>query len=163
MTDEHAQSHWAWIEEANAAADANGKAELLVGRLKREEPRAIAAFDHWFWAQMQRLYIWEFWGVATLAGHTDEEAFMGFRAWIISLGQEAVEAARQDADSLASHIVEGASSPKLCYAGRDAYESVMDSELPTPTLDLFAEPRGERIKESELTTRFPKVATALAR
>lgn len=163
MDEELDAIHWAYVEKSRAAATPEGQAEILrtqLGQLALEE---IAAFDHWFWQQMQLLYSWELWGVATLAGNDGEEAFLRFRGWVVSLGKEAALAAAADADSLADHIFAGAAAPDFCHAGRDAYEAQAGSELPTATLNLFAQPRGTPVQNSELTTRFPNVSAALAR
>ena len=155
--------HWSYVEKSRAAATPEGQAELLRGTLAQLPLGEIAAFDHWFWQQMQLLYSWDLWGVASLAGHDGEEPFLRFRAWVVSLGRAAARDAAADADSLASFIFAGAEAPDFCHAGREAYEGIAGSELPTPTLNLFAKPRGEPIQNSELTTRFPCVSAALAR
>jgi hypothetical protein len=38
---------------------------------------------------------------------------------------------------------------------------MLGTQLPTPTLDLFVDPRGEPIREADLAVCFPKVAAAL--
>ena len=162
MDDELDELHWSYVEKSRAAATPEGQAELLRGTLSQLSLEEIAGFDHWFWIQMQKLYSWELWGVASLAGHDGEPAFLRFRGWVVSLGREAALGAVNDADSLATYIFEGAEAPDFCHAGRDAYEEKAGSELPTATLNLFAKPRGTPIRDSELTTRFPRVAATLA-
>lgn len=163
MDEELNEIHWGYVEKSRAAATPEGQADLLRATLAQLSLADIAAFDHWFWQQMQLLYSWELWGVASLAGHDGEEAFLGFRAWIVSLGRDPALAAAGDADSLAEFIFDGAEAPDFCHAGREAYEGKAGSELPTATLNLFAKPRGEPIQNSELTTRFPEVSAALSR
>ena len=75
--------------------------------------------------------------------------------------REAFEAALEDPDSLAPHVRKDIDGTPMAYVARDAYEKVTGSELPTPTLDLFAEPIGEPVLQSDLSTRFPRVAKAL--
>jgi hypothetical protein len=162
MDDELDELHWSYVEKSRAAATPEGQADLLRATLAQLSLAEIAAYDHWFWQQMQLLYSWELWGVASLAGHDGEEPFLGFRAWIVSLGRSAALDATADADSLASFIFEGAEAPDFCHVGREAYEGKAGSELPTATLNLFAKPRGTPLQNSELTTRFPAVSAALA-
>ncbi len=125
--------------------------------------RHIQRFDEIFSRWMLRCYRWDLWGVSGLVsgGHGDQESFMAFRSWLISLGEQVFDKALEDPDSLAPFLVSGPSGEPLCYVARDAYEAVEGSELPTPTLDLFAEPHGQPIPASDLTTQFPKIAAAL--
>lgn len=111
---------------------------------------------------MLRAYRWDLWGVSSMVhGHEDQTGFVGFRAWLVSCGREAYDAALEDPDTLAPFIEPKVDGTPLTYVARDAYEASMGSELPTATLDLFAEPAGEPIPPSDLPTRFPKIAAAL--
>ena len=153
---------WNLIDRArHETADLDALNERLVEKLARLPSDDIEMFDRIFWQRMQELYTWEMWGVGCLAKHDDEGAFAGFRGWVITQGREVFEASLTDPDSLAPLIYERAASYKFSYAARTAYEQVKGSELPTATLNLFAEPSGSRIRPSELSARFPKVALAL--
>lgn len=155
---------WELIAEAREhAVEPAGQAAWLARALERRGADAIEGFHFVFARLMARAYRWDLWGVASLAhgGHGDEEAFMGFRGWLASLGREAFEAALEDPDSLAPHVRKDIDGTPMAYVARDAYQKVTGSELPTPTLDLFAEPIGEPVLQSDLSTRFPRVAKAL--
>lgn len=155
---------WALIDVAREHDPSpEGMARFLTHRLESLDARTIQRFDDRFSRNMMGLYRWELWGVSALVfgHHGDQESFMKFRSWIVSLGHGAYEEAITDPDSLARHLVAKPDGEALCYVARTAYEKREGQELPTPTLDLFAEPRGEPIPASDLTTRFPKVAAAL--
>lgn len=155
---------WALIDVAREHDPSpEGMARFLTQRLESLDGRTIQRFDDRFTRAMLGLYRWELWGVSALVygHHGDQECFMKFRSWIVSLGQTAYQAAIEDPDSLAPHLVARPDGEPICYAARTAYEKREGQELPTATLDLFAEPRGEAIPASDLTTRFPKVAAAL--
>ncbi len=149
-------------ESAEQAADVEGQARWLTDKLATLPGEQIRRFDTHLQRQMIRGYRWDLWGVASLAnGHEDQEGFVGFRAWLVSRGQTAFEAALEDPDSLAPIIERNVDGTALTYTARNAHKRATGAELPTATLDLFAEPRGEPIQPSDLTTRFPKVAAAL--
>ncbi|MBX3249518.1 MAG: DUF4240 domain-containing protein [Myxococcales bacterium] len=158
---------WALIDAARShAPGVDGCAAWLVGALTqrggREAQRFGQAFDH----AMGRAYRWDLWGVATLVhdGHEDEERFADFRAWLISLGRDAFEAILADPDAVAPHLDGTVPNGRaLSRVARVAFAQATGTELPLATMDLFANPRGEPIPASQLTTRFPRVAAALAR
>ena len=157
---------WAIIDDSLDAvgreAEPAMQAQWLSRQLMQRPRNEIESFDLHFWKKMTLLYTWELWGVNTMAnGHGGQEAFIGFRAWIVSRGRAAFDNALIDADSLAPLIRKNLQAMELTYITRDAYEETTGTELPTPTLDLLIDPIGEPIKESDLTTRFPKVAAAL--
>tara|TARA_B100001750_G_C15506590_1_gene600772 strand:+ start:1645 stop:2151 length:507 start_codon:yes stop_codon:yes gene_type:complete len=162
---------WQLIDAAReVSAMASGQAAWLEKQLRHEGPEGtqpgalIRDFDQCFWVQMQKAFRWDLWGVASLVhGEGTQEVFLAFRAWLISLGRERFEAALADPDSLASEVWPAATGLPLCYVGRNAWAGLFEGQLPTPTLDLFVEPRGEPIKESDLAVRFPKVAAAMSR
>ncbi|MEM9072075.1 MAG: DUF4240 domain-containing protein [Myxococcota bacterium] len=157
--------YWELIETSrDRAADPEGQARRLTEVLSQQSAVEIQRFGEWFQRAMLTLYRWELWGVASLVhGHEDQESFVAFRAWVVSRGREVFAAAVEDADSLAPHVTPKVDGSPLTYVARDAYEAATGNELPTATLDLFAEPAGEPIPPSDLTTRFPKVAAKLAR
>lgn len=162
---------WALIDESRTrGATAERQAAWIEDRLRRLDKVGIQRFDRGFWKAMHRAYNWDLWGVANLAnGHNGQEGFLGFRAWVVSRGKDVFDAAIADADSLAQHVAAQRSGEQplcdaegLCHVARNAYEAAHGTELPTPTLDLFVEPVGEPLVASELSTRFPRVAAALA-
>jgi len=164
------EGFWELIAAArDVSTTATGQATWLEKELKSrsgadegQPGNAIRDFEQHFWTQMQRAFRWDLWGVASLVhGEGGHDVFLGFRAWLISLGKERFEAALADPDTLADEVWPGATGLPLCYVGRKTWEGLFHSELPTPTLDLFVEPRGEPIKESDLAVRFPKVAAAM--
>jgi len=160
------EGFWAIIDESLDAvgfeATPEAQATWLTHRLEQLEADEIQHFDQAFWKKMIAAYRWDLWGVCNLSnGHGGQEGFMRFRAWLVSRGRAVFEAALADPDSLAEHIHENVDGERVTYCMRDAYQQKMGSELPTSTLDLFAEPRGEAINPSDLTTRFPRVAAAL--
>ena len=161
---------WELIAAAReVSTTATGQATWLEGELKGrtgdgevQPGNTIRDFEQHFWSQMQRAFRWDLWGVASLVhGEGGHDVFLGFRAWLISLGKDGFEQALKDPDTLAEEVWPGATGLPLCYVGRNTWEGLYQSQLPTPTLDLFVEPRGEPIKESDLSVRFPRVAAAM--
>ena len=158
---------WGLINGARSvSADPAAQAVWLEARLEESavatEGEKIRDFDHHFWHQMQRAFRWDLWGVATLVhGAGGQEPFLAFRAWLISRGEVVFRGALADPDSLADVVVPRASGLPLCHVGRRAWAATLATELPTPTMDLFVEPRGTPIKESDLPVCFPRVAAAL--
>lgn len=154
---------WELIDHARAdRADAEGRARWLIQTLSDRSGSDIQRFNEHFQHAMLRAYRWDLWGVSSMVhGHEDQTGFVGFRAWLVSCGREAYDAALEDPDTLAPFIEPKVDGTPLTYVARDAYEASMGSELPTATLDLFAEPAGEPIPPSDLPTRFPKIAAAL--
>lgn len=154
---------WTLIDQARAdSADPEGQARWLIQRLSDRRGGDIQRFNEHFQQAMIRAYRWDLWGVSSMVhGHEDQTGFVGFRAWLVSCGRESFDAALTDPDSLAPLIEPKVDGTPLTYVARDAYEASMGSELPTATLDLFAEPAGDPIQPSDLSTRFPKIAAAL--
>lgn len=154
---------WELIDRAREdSADAEGQARWLKKHLSSRSGSDIQRFNEQFQQAMIRAYRWDLWGVSSMVhGHEDQTGFVGFRAWLISCGREAFDAALEDPDTLAPVIEPKVDGTPLTWVARDAYEESMGSELPTATLDLFAEPAGKPIQPSDLSTRFPKIAAAL--
>ena len=154
---------WELIDRArDDSADAEGQARWLIQHLSDYRGSDIQRFNEHFQQAMLRAYRWDLWGVSSMVhGHEDQTGFVGFRAWLVSCGREAYAAALEDPDSLAPIIEPKVDGTALTYVARDAYEASTGSELPTATLDLFAEPAGKPIQPSDLPTRFPKIAAAL--
>ncbi|MCB9614661.1 MAG: DUF4240 domain-containing protein [Sandaracinus sp.] len=153
---------WTLVGEAREhAPTVDGRAAWLVASLVRFGERDTERFGHCFDRAMARAYRWDLWGVATLVhqGHEDEERFADFRAWLVSLGRDAFEAALDDPDTLAEHlVVEKPEARAFLRVARTAYEKLTGNELPMTTMDLFASPTGAPIPASDLATRFPRVA-----
>ena len=166
---------WGVIEEARARLAADDRQHEALGKLLVEALRGrkgddIARWEFVFWQTMSSAYRWDLWGVSELVNdHQGEQGFVAFRTWLIGLGRQAFEAVLADPDSAAELLprdVQGepcgdVDGELVMMAPRKAYEAAYQAELPTPTLDLFREPRGEPLRDSELTTTFPRVAKAL--
>ena len=166
---------WSILAEARAhlAADDREHAslgELLVDVLRVLPREAITGWDLCFWKLMASAYRWDLWGVSELVNeHEAEPGFVAFRSWLIGRGREAYEAALADPDAMAEWLPRGArgevigrvDGESIMNAPRRAYVAAFEQELPTATLDLFRAPRGEPVRDSELTTTYPKVAAAL--
>ncbi len=154
-------SFWHLIHDASAGGEASPEALQRV--LSKLGPEAIVEFDRNFWQCMSAAYRWDLWGVFSLSWKKPgQEGFMAFRAWLIAQGKDAFDAALDNPDSIADRIRPEAGMEHLTYAAREAYRQQVGSELPTATLDLFAEPQGVMLKDRDLPKLFPKVSAALS-
>mgnify|MGYP001793843970 CR=1 FL=1 len=144
------------------AGDREGRTAALRARLRAEAPERIAAYDAALETLLERADVWPLHGAYLLAhGARDAASFRAFRAWVVSLGGAVFEAALSDPDVLADALAqETPAAPELLGAFREAYRGRTGQALAEPTLDLFAEPRGEPILDSELPVRFPRLAAA---
>jgi hypothetical protein len=101
---------WTLIEAARAQAtdteDDNGKAvaAYLTERLAATSELTIFEFEQHFEALDSALYRWDVWAAASLInGGCSDDAFMDFRAAVITQGREWYQKIAQNPDELAGH------------------------------------------------------------
>ncbi|MFJ8693647.1 DUF4240 domain-containing protein [Streptomyces roseolilacinus] len=139
---------WEIVDSTREAAegDPEDHAELLVERLVRLDPDSVLDFARHFEARYNRAYTWDLWAAAAvLLGEAGEDAFDGFRCWLIGRGREVFEGAVHDAESLAELLedfdpaVDG-DGEELGYAADEAYEQL--TGVDAPDLGLAPQPPG---------------------
>ena len=162
---------WELVEFAfeESGGDHESQREELADALRKVSPEELAAFQEHLHARIDEAYTWDLWAAASIvnAGCTDDD-FLFFRAWLVSRGREAYEAAVDDPNSLLDIDLEGDSDgctfeDFLCVAS-DVYEELTDRMLDargfrTP---LEEEPEGEPLEETpeDLANRLPALWAA---
>lgn len=160
------QRFWQLIDESRVAAggardmdSAAEQAEALEDLLTREAPADIVDFERLFSEYMARSYDWGLWGAAyVLNGGCSDDGFDYFRAWLIGQGRKVFEAVLADPDSLVDYVDDEVECEDLLSVASRAYEEQTGDELPTLTVELPDEPRGEAWEEEELAERFPRLS-----
>jgi hypothetical protein len=157
---------WGLTERTRADADNDTGREsgLLEERLSKLPPREIVRFQQIRTQMDQRLYTWDIWGAArVIEDGCSDDCFRDFRAYLISLGPRAFNAALRNPDSLAP-IVQDAEQGDWENAddvAPDAYQSATGDDFPTDSSDLSGNPRGEPWSDESretLVQRYPALA-----
>ena len=137
-----AASFWQLNAEARegAGTDTARQSELLEERLTALSGEQILDFEHTRHEIDRRAYTWDLWGAAyVIEDGCSDDCFRDFRAYLISLGPDAYEAALRDPDSLAD-VAEDAEKGDWENAddvAPDAYESATGRDFPEDGSDLF--------------------------
>jgi Protein of unknown function (DUF4240) len=157
---------WAMIDQANAASqgDMEAKCEAIEEAVAELEPVDAEAFGRHFDAAMDRAYTWALWGAAyVIAGGCSDDAFMDFRATLISLGQATYERVLQEPESLADmdFSEEDLFFEGFQYAALDAVEEVL-GEAPERDQPVPAEPSGVKWDEDKVYDLYPRLADKYA-
>jgi len=157
---------WRLIGDTREAAggDTGRQSELLEERLSRLPPNQIVDFERRRHRLDQRAYSWDLWGGAyVIEDGCSDDCFRDFRAYLISLGRPAYEAALRDPDSLAP-IVQDAEEGDWENAddvAPDAYGDATGEDFPRDTSDVSGDPRGEPWDDEQqetLVERYPRLA-----
>jgi hypothetical protein len=149
---------------AESGNDTGRQSELLEERLSRLPGPQIVDFGRIRHELDQRAYSWDIWGAAyVIDDGCSDDCFRDFRAYLISLGRDAYEAALRDPDSLAP-IVQDAEQGDWENADNvapDAYESATGEDFPADDSDLSGDPSGEPWDDENqeaLVQRYPALA-----
>ena len=147
---------WGIVEGVESPAD-------LHSRLDALGQKDLIAFEQQHKARENEAYDWGIWGAAyVIHGGCSDDAFDYFRAYLISRGRAAFEAALADADSLADCDLdeegeewEDWMSPTMMVIhARTGEYRYAD---PNPASAHAAEPTGEDWREDDLPARFPRL------
>ncbi|MEV6844144.1 DUF4240 domain-containing protein [Actinoplanes sp. NPDC051411] len=151
-------------EDAELLVDFNTNLVLELDALPVEE---IASFRLAWLAASDGLYSWDVWDASALMlNGTDDDSFMDFRSWAISLGRPDYDSIRADADNLAEYgrIVADAESaeaeelsgiPERLYLARAGV-----SPPDPPDQSVLTKPFGKRtdLHDTEaVMARFPRI------
>lgn len=159
------EAFWLIVDEAAAGATSE---EVFLERagalLEGLAPGEILGFRDRLDALVRKAHRWDLWGAAwVINGGCSDDCFEYFRAWLVSLGREAFEAAVANPESLVAYVpmdpVWEAESEEFLYLPVYVYELKTDDELPLPeVVGGVTEPSGERIRFESLETRFPELS-----
>lgn len=154
-----AHQFWTLVERVHQ--DANGvmdtKCTLLKQALADLPDEDLKRFAAHFDRLDAEAYTWPLWGAAyVLNGGCSDDAFMDFRATLISMGRRIYEAAMEDPNSLGG-VQFDRNDP--CYEGfqyavSDALEARW-GELPAREVVLPREPSGEEWDEETVESLYP--------
>jgi hypothetical protein len=155
---------WQLIADSRKAGD--GQADALQGALAQLPADDIVEFDKLFDRYMAGLYRWDLWAAAyIIQGGASDDGFDYFCAWIIGQGETTYKSAVNDARAY-GHAIELSDGDfdgeDLMYAASKAYESVAGGPLPEHHSIRPKDPLGEPWDESEVESRYPKLAARWA-
>jgi hypothetical protein len=157
---------WQLIAATRAAAgnDTGRQSDLLDQRLRQLPAQQIADFGRIRHGLDQQAYTWDLWGAAyVIEDGCSTDCFRDFRAYLISLGSRAYEAALRNPDTLAP-VVQDAEQGDWENADNvapDAYQSVTSQDIPSGDSDLSGKPRGtpwDDGSQDQLVQRYPQLA-----
>ncbi|RLL66473.1 DUF4240 domain-containing protein [Streptomyces sp. Z26] len=160
---------WEHVDSAREAADGDPEeqADVLVERLAKLDPEAVAVFARHFESRFDRAYRWDVRAAARLLlDDPGDDAFDAFRCWLIGQGREVYETAVHDTDDLAGVLADfdpelDGDADDLGYAADEAYEQLTRTELPDPGLpEPPEEPEGTALDladDGALAARLPKL------
>jgi hypothetical protein len=150
--------------KAESPSDFNSALEGVLRTLSAEE---IADFRLRWLAFSDELYSWDVWDASALMlGGTDDDSFMDFRSWVISLGKSTYDLVRDKPDELAklgATILDAGSPAAEQLVGLPArvYRAVVGQDPPNPPDDsVLTEPFGTRtnlLASHEVAARFPQI------
>lgn len=157
---------WSLIADTrqDAGGDTGRQSELLEQRLRTLAPQAIDDFQRFRHTLDERLYTWELWGAAyVIEDGCSDDCFRDFRAYVISLGPKAYEAALRDPDSLAgvAQDAETGDWENADDVAPDAYQAVTGEDIPAGDSEPSGPPRGEPWDDDQaeqLAQRYPRLA-----
>jgi hypothetical protein len=149
-----------------AKGDLDAQVEALREELQSLSPEEIISFQEFFDEFWWRAYRWDLWGAAyIIGGGCSDDGFLDFRAWLISKGERAYEAALTDTESLVKVVKEEDDDCQFegfQYVASQVWEDKtgkhMD-EFPRTKLKYPDSPAGEEWSEEgdDLERRFPKL------
>ncbi len=160
---------WKLVDQARQTAAGNLplQAELLSEALARLPDDQIYGYEARFRAHLKRANHYNVMAAAKLLeGYVSDDVFIYFRAFLIAAGQQTLDAAINDTDSLAQ--LELADGEDMLYVADKAFlrkhGGKADKPLPRDhapaelNYDLcFDAPEGDDWEDSELPARFPRL------
>ncbi len=147
-----------------AKSSTDGQEDLLREALKKYTEDEILQFDEIYSQKHDDAYRGDLWDVAyfvTCSG--GDQAFIDFRAWLISQGKEVYEKALQDPDTLSEILDstnrEDARFELFSYAAIKAYRDRTGGHEPYMNMGPFDRPdlKGETMDDETIPDRFPKL------
>ncbi len=152
---------WQLIDTVHrdSRGDMDRKCELLKIRLEAMDEPELQSFDHHFSTMNAAAYTWPLWGAAyVMEGGCSDDAFIDFRATLISQGRAVYERALADPDSLADvdYDEDGPCYEGFQYVAQEVADekstSLSESSVPHP-----ADPAGKEWDEDDLAALYPRL------
>jgi len=159
---------WNLIDRVHSASegDMERKCAFLKAELRDLPVPEIVSFQAHFDDAMDHAYTWPLWGAAYIMnGGCGDDAFMDFRATVISLGRETYENAVESPDSLADldleldeeFIYEG-----FQYVPAEVLQEVAPGQKFPRHLPQPKQPTGTRWEEHSVNHLFPRLSEKYA-
>lgn len=151
---------WTLVEAADATSEEG--CERLTGRLSTLSPEDIEGFARTLEELRAAAYRWDLWGAAYVAnGGCSDDGFEYFRAWLVTQGRAVYEAASQDPDAIAAHVIpDDCECESLLYVAHEAYERRTGRSLPAQEVLEPDRPTGEPWNfddAEEMRRRYPRL------
>ncbi len=151
---------WKIIETAGLEADSpTEQVEAITSRLEEFRASQIKRFRKILDQKMQLACHWDVWALAYMAqGGCSDDAFEGFRAWLILQGRRTFELALQDIRKAMEHVPPGLETDgaELCSAAMIAYETRAGKVL-LPSKIRIDNLKGQAWEEDEIKGIYPEV------
>ncbi len=159
---------WKMIDDVRlAVVDSPDEKDDFLVRMEESllelEPSEVASFHTHLSQQFNRTFHWDVIAAAAIiyGDKCDPLDIDGFRAWLISRGEEFLSKTLQDVDSLGPLSLVPDDLYYYAFLGlpSDVYEELNGDELPaeaTPTAP--DEPAGQEFQVKDLPLRLPKLA-----
>jgi hypothetical protein len=154
---------WNIVEKVHrdSRGDMDKKCELLEAELRRLTLDELRSFRRHFDECEDRAYTWELWAAAyIIGGGCSDDAFLDFRATLISMGRQTFESALADPQSLADidYDAETAHYEGYQYVPATVEEELGDGETSPRYSPAPAEPSGKTWDEDKVAAHYPKLA-----
>lgn len=172
---------WSLIEQSRESFDPNRRDGNMGRQVKRLEqllrgcgPDSIARFGALYSSIRGRAYSNDLWACAYIReGCCSDDAFMDFRAWMVSMGERPFLAMLESADNVADYCdqpgVESIFFEEFSYVAGDVYKELVDPEgIPDSYYDGIGLPplAGNDWDPNDiasLQSRFPRMWTKRCR
>jgi hypothetical protein len=156
---------WSIIEAGGPESfrDRRRQLDAVRERLRQFDPAELVAFHLTFNRKMDDADHWDVKAAGRLMNSSfSDDGYEYFRAWLVSRGRRAYEAAVRDADSLAEVASDGweAQNEELWGAAQGVYREKTGEHMVVEF--TWSETRGEEWdydSDEELTRRLPRLAT----
>jgi hypothetical protein len=153
---------WDIIEKSsNFNVSSSEQVETIVVELEKLKAFEIKRFQKILLDKMAQAYHWDVWALAYAArGGCSDDAFEGFRAWLILQNKEIFDAALKDVNQVIHHVPQGYSTDALEFlnAAMIAYDTRSGKPFPKIRSPQPKEPQGQAWEEEDLPKRYPKLA-----
>ncbi|XZE46774.1 DUF4240 domain-containing protein [Pirellulaceae bacterium SH467] len=165
----NASEFWKIIDTARLSEDKEAKDResfflSLRDQLLELPPEEIVGFQTQLMTEFHKTFHWDAVAAAAIVfgDNCDRLDVDGFRFWIVSRGEQEMQAILADMDSIAEMdlVPEEVYLFELSRIAPDVYEELTMEEFPTSNLPVEKEmPEGEEFKRADLPNRLPKLAS----
>jgi len=150
---------WSLIADSSAPT-VSEHLEALAFELQKFKGTSIQQFVTLLADKMLLSYHWDIWALAFLAQDgCSDDAFEGFRAWLILQGRSIFTDAVSDVSQIVHHVPSGLATDaqQLLLVPEIAYERRVGKPMRPRRTKVLSTPHGEKWEEAELPQRYPKL------